>query len=488
MRVLAALLVNALFNFLIGLIVARFLGPEEFGRFAVAVALGLTVQVALFDWIRLAALRFYSRATRRDEPEVRATLDVSYGVVVAILTVGATLVLSFGPAFALSPELIGLALVATLVNGLFDYSTGLLRASFQDRLYARLVMVKNALALVLTAGGALIFHSATMALVGSALSLGGAVVLIRSALSDPASTLRVASAPLARHYLAYAAPIVTANLFYLLIPFVNRVIVTKLFGFAETGQFSLAWDFGQRSLQAIGSALDAVLFQIAVAAHARDGAARAREQVARNLGIVLAAMLPSAIGLWLILPSIEQLIVPPEFRGPFDQYLTLLLPGLLALSIASYGINPAFQIEKRTLPLILAAAVGCAGTPLFMLLVPVGNDASGLALAQSCAYMVALALLVVLAVTRAGLRAPPLRDLLAAALGCALLLASGLPLRRLEPGALTLVLQILCGAAAYGLVALACDLGGYRAEVMARARAAMTKLPFGRDLFIDRKT
>ena len=487
MRVLAALLINALFNFLIGLIVARFLGPEEFGRFAVAVALGLTVQVALFDWIRLAALRFYSGETRQDSPEVRATLDVGYGAAVLILTAGAAVVLGFGPAYALSPSLIGLALVATLVNGLFDYSTGLLRASFQDRLYARLVIIKNALALCLTAGGALVFHSATMALVGSALSLGGAVVLIRSALADPGSTVRVASGPLARRYLAYAAPIVTANLFYLLIPFVNRVIVTKLFGFAETGQFSLAWDFGLRALQAIGSALDAVLFQIAVAAHARDGAERAREQVARNLGLVIAAMLPATIGLWLILPSVEQLIVPADFRGPFQLYVSMLLPGLFALSIASYGINPAFQIEKRTAPLILAAAIGCAGTPLFMLLVPAGNDASGLALAQSCAYIAALALLIGLAVAKAGLRAPPWRDLLAASLGSALLVIIGLPLRRLEPGALTLVLQVLCGASAYGAVAFAFDLGGYRADLLSKVRSALGSRSVERS-FRKRKT
>ena len=224
---------------------------------------------------------------------------------------------------------------------------------------------------------------------------------------------------------------------------------------------------------------------MAVAAHALDGAERAREQVAKNLGLVIAAMLPAAIGLWLILPSVEHLVVPPEFQGPFEHYLTLLLPGLFALSIASYGINPAFQIEKRTLPLILAAAIGCAGTPLFMFLVPAGGDASGLALAQSCAYVAALALLILFAVTKADLRAPPWRDLVAAVLGCGLLAATGLPLRRLEPGALTLVLQILCGVVAYGVVAFAVDLGGYRPVLLAWGRAALAKRF---DTFIDRKT
>ncbi|HRY05033.1 MAG TPA: lipopolysaccharide biosynthesis protein, partial [Beijerinckiaceae bacterium] len=84
MKVLLAFVVNALFNFVIGLIVAKFLGPEEYGRFALALALGLVIQTAVFDWIRLSAIRFYSQRTRDDEPQVRATLDTAF----AILAVG----------------------------------------------------------------------------------------------------------------------------------------------------------------------------------------------------------------------------------------------------------------------------------------------------------------------------------------------------------------------------------------------------------------
>lgn len=486
MRVFVALLANATFNFLIGLIVARFLGPEEFGRFALAVALALVIQVALFDWIRLAAIRFYSDETRRAEPPVRATLDASYAGATVLLLIGAFALLGLGDALGLSPALVGLAALASLVNGLFDYATGLLRASFQDRLYARLVVVKNALGLVLTAGGAIVFHSAAMALVGGALSLGGAIVLIRAALADPSSSVRLASGPLARRYLAYAAPIIVANLFYLMVPLVNRTIVTHFWGFAETGQFSLAWDFGQRSLQAIGSALDVVLFQVAVAAHARDGIAAGREKVAENLGLVLALMLPTTVGLWLVLPSVECLVVPAEFRGPFAHYLALLLPGLFALSIASYGINPAFQIEKTTWPLILAALVSCAGTPLFLALAPGAPDASGLALAQSLAYLASLGVLVVLAVARAGLRLPPPRDLAVGAVGAALLLATGLPLRSLSPGASTLVLQVVAGVAVYGAVGLALNLGGLRPTIVRILRERVGRAG-GAPAFTDRQ-
>ena len=49
---------NILFNFAIGLLVAKFLGPEEYGRFALAYATAIFVQTGFFDWIRLGATRF----------------------------------------------------------------------------------------------------------------------------------------------------------------------------------------------------------------------------------------------------------------------------------------------------------------------------------------------------------------------------------------------------------------------------------------------
>ena len=59
---------NALFNFLVGLLVARFLGPAEFGRFAIAFATAVLVNTGAFDWIRVSAVRFYSDRSRRRAP------------------------------------------------------------------------------------------------------------------------------------------------------------------------------------------------------------------------------------------------------------------------------------------------------------------------------------------------------------------------------------------------------------------------------------
>ena len=131
MKVLIAFLANTIANFVIGLLVAKFLGPEEYGRFALAFAIGIVVQTALFDWLRLSATRFYSERTREDEPVIRATLDLCFGLITVGLIVSATLYALIGPKLDFDNTLILLALVTAVANGLFDYATALLRARFR---------------------------------------------------------------------------------------------------------------------------------------------------------------------------------------------------------------------------------------------------------------------------------------------------------------------------------------------------------------------
>ncbi|PWB78663.1 MAG: teichoic acid transporter [Methylocystaceae bacterium] len=479
MKVLAAFLANTIANFVIGLIVAKFLGPEEYGRFALAFAVASAIQIALFDWLRLSATRFYSARVRESEPAVRSTFDASFLILAAALAVGGGGFLYIAPSLALGDALIALALAVAAINGLFDYSTALLRARFEDRLYVRVVLAKNGLSLALTGGGAFVFHSAGMAVAGSLASLAGAVLTARAALHDPPASPRRARADTARTLIAYSAPIVAASLLYQSVPLAARALVASLYGFAESGQFSLAYDLGSRAVQALGSALDVLLFQIAVAAHERRGPDEAKEQIARNMSVVVALLLPACAGLWLTMPSIEALVAPARFRGPFGHYLDLLLPGLFAMALIQFALTPIFQIARTTVPLIAAALVAIVAGVAFAVVLPRGADASSLTLAQSSAYFAALAALTAFA-ARTAPQWPRPRDLFASLAATGAMAAVLQPLRDLPPGLLTLLLQIGLGGAVYGALTLLFDTAGLRAlalsslrPLMARARAAL---------------
>lgn len=469
MRVVVAFLINTLFNFAIGLLVARFLGPEEFGRFALALAVGLLVQNAAFDWIRLTTSRFYSERMRTARPELRATLDVTFALIACGLAAIVLALMMSGVSFRLSNGLIGLAMTASITNGLFDYNTALVRARFHDRLYTRLIITKNVLALLFTTGGALLFHSAQMALVGVCVSMGGSVLIAREALSDEGATPSLAQRKLAFGYLRYSLPIVAANVLYIAIPLLNRSLVAARYGFAETGQFSLAFDIGSRVVAAIGSALDVLLFQIAVRADEMHGPDRAREQIARNITMVLLVLLPACLGLWQVLPSLQAIAVPAQFRGPFGRYLALLLPGLFCYGMMAFGINPIFQIRKSTGPLIAAALVSCCVEASFVMWGPRTADASGLAIAQAASLVAALLALIALSL-RTRPKWPSLRDTAGILLASGAMTALLIPLRAYPAGLVTLIVQVALGGAVYAAIVLLLDVAGLRMALRALLR------------------
>ncbi len=466
MTVLLAFLANTITNFIIGLLVAKFLGPEEYGRFALAFSIAVVVQTALYDWLRLSATRFYSQRTRDSEPIIRSTLGTSFLLVTAFLFVTTLVYALVGPSLDFDNELILLALLTATANGLFDYSTALARARFEDAAYGRLVFVKNVLAFLLIGGGAYIFRSAGVALAGGIASLFGTVLFSRPALTDPGVRCRDAEIETVRLLAAYSAPIVAAHLLYQTMPLAARAIVASVYDFAETGQFALAYDLGMRAVMAFGSALDVLLFQIAVAAHENHGEDRGLEQVAANMGVVFAFLLPACAGLWLVMPSVQALIVPGQFRGPFAHYLGLLLPGLFAMAMINFGVNPIFQISKRTAPLIVAAAAAAVVSLLLLFILPWGRDASNLAIAQAGGYVAALVATIYFAL-RAQPVWPSFWDLYAAAVGTGAMVVALMPTRAMAPGFLTLFVQIVAGAAIYGAMVLLFDIAGLRTHARA---------------------
>ena len=457
---------NALFNFLVAVLVARFLGPAEFGRFAIAWAAAVLINTAGFDWLRLSAVRFYSQRARRERPAVRATLEVCFAATAAIVALGGLTLALSGLDLPLSPGLVTMAALTGVASGLYDLRTALARARFLDRPYVAIVLVKNGLGLALTVGGALAFGSAQIALAGACLSIGAAMAATYRELRDPDAHSRLAERKLARTFFDYAAPFILSSVLFQLIPFACRILAGALYGDAEAGQFSLANDIGVRVMAAIASALDVVLFQRAVRAEETHGLEGARAEVAENMALVVAVILPSAAGLWLCLPSVEALIAPAAYRGPFSAHLAPMLPGLAAFVLTMYAVAPIFQIAKRTAPMVFAALAALAALATLAVVLPRAGGGLWLAFAQSGALIVGLAVALAFAAASRP-QWPRARDILGALAATAAMAFALRPLNALPPGVALLALQAGVGAAVYGGLAWLFDVAHVRRRAMA---------------------
>ncbi len=169
---------------------------------------------------------------------------------------------------------------------------------------------------------------------------------------------------------AYALPIVGTNLAYLGLLLALRLYIAQEAGLAEAGRFSLALDLVGKLVMTLGTALDLWLFQLAVRAEREQGEAAGQRQLTLNFGRVIALLAPSMLGLWLVLPSLEALIVAPSFRGAFAWHAAMLIPGLMAYAIVQYVLHPFHQIAKRTAILLVAALLALLVTLLMLALAP----------------------------------------------------------------------------------------------------------------------
>jgi O-antigen/teichoic acid export membrane protein len=475
MTIVLAFLVNAALNFALGLLVAKFLGPDEFGRYAVAMAVAVVLNTACFEWLRLSTTRFYSEERRASEPGLRATLELGYaGTALGLSALVLALFLS-GADAGLPVPLLAAATAAAIGMGIFDYRAALARARSLERAYAELVLLKNAAAFVLMVGGAYLFREPALVLAGAAVSGGAAILMASKALSDPGAAPARAERRHLRVFAAYAVPLVIANILYQAIPLMNRSVLALTEGYAEAGQFALAADLGLRVFMTLGSGLDILLFQIAVRTEEAHGRAEAEAQIARNFGVVLALLLPLASGYWLVLPALEALIVPAAYRGPFVPYTTILIPALFAFALIQYALNPVFQLRRRTGPVVVAAFVALAADAALALVLPASLGPKGVALAQLGGLGSAAALFVVLAARSGGLRLP-WRDIALSAAATTAMIVAVLPLRAVEPPALALAAAVPVGAIVYGALSYAFDLAGLRTLLRARA-ARLRALP-----------
>lgn len=453
--------VNALLNFAIGLLVAKFLGPTEFGYYAFAASIAITLATLGFEWIRLSATRFYSETDRETHPEIRATLNAAFVFVAALAALAMLAIVIFRFRGPLPASLMALTVGLAIATGLFDFSAALLRARFLDQAYAVFIIAKNILSILLAVGGAWYCRSAAAALAGTILSVVGSYALSEKVLRDPKASSRMAHRQLAMRYAGYGLPLVISTMLYQIVPMMNRGLVAHVHNYAEAGKYSLAFDVGVRIISSIGSAADVLLFQLAVRAEKTGGAAAARSFISRNMGIVFAIVAPVVAGCWLIMPSFERLLVPEPFRGAFGYYFTLMLPAILCFGLTNFALAPAFQIAHRTLPLIICALAAVIANVLAILLLPASRDATTFALAQSISscvgFLTTLGFLLILEPMW-----PRIRDIGSAIAATAVMALAVLPLRAMQPGILTLLMQIGIGVGAYGLIAVLLDVGGIR--------------------------
>lgn len=477
---------NAALNLILMLALARAMPADAYGSLATWSAGALFFATAVFDWIRFSAMRFYTPQSRRDEPSVRATLDLAFLGSAPLAAVLLTLmaVLQWFPGLTAATTLALIAL--TVGNAASEYLAALARNLSSTRVYARLIAMRHGVVFAGVVPIAALTRDPAWTLAALALAVWPSVIVGAFALRDAGARPAAAAKNRAARYIGYGVPLISAEAVFQGISLINRAWLAANIGLAVAGTYALTFDLAFKVIAVVASMGEAALLPRLV--HREASGPALGSSLTRNIALMLLLTVPASVAFGVLARPFAELALAPDFRPGFLAAVGFAIGAAALYTLQTYVLRPAFQMGLKTAPLVqaalLALAIDVAG--LFALK---AQGSAGVMAAHLLGLGGGAALL--LGRTLIGLKVRwPVADTLKlvvagagmAALGCFIA-------AKLAPALLAIAVAGAAMAAAFSLSALALDIAGVRRMAMqfAITRGRMPKplfawrAPLGRE-------
>jgi PST family polysaccharide transporter len=350
------------------LVVTRFLAPEVMGEVVTALVVAFVA-----SWLTQLGTNQYVlvRGDEDREPVFHATVLL---VALALLT------------------LVAVAAAAPYVAPLFDaprvaeYLPGLALAVFirrvgsvPDKLLLRRMRFRTVAAAA--AAGEIAYTGAAIGLVVSQPQLGGMAIVLAQILQACVVTgvtiaacgvrswLTPVPLRLARfkEILAFGLPLGVEAFFYEAARYGDKLVFSRLFGTARTGEYNLAYSLADLPASYVGEQVANVLLPTLL----QVDASRRRSVLLRAVGLLALVTFPMAIGLAVVAPTLVAVLLSAEWQGvaPFLAVLAAVsvfrpINGLMSQYLISVERNHALMNMEilRTVALFGGLALlGLAG-------------------------------------------------------------------------------------------------------------------------------
>jgi O-antigen/teichoic acid export membrane protein len=469
---LPANLVQAAVGLLTIVIFTRLLTPEQYGHYALGFTVMSLAHTVLFTWNEAALARFWAAdAIKGEAHDHLATIYRVWGMLLIALPVAAGLTLA-------APINEGLRWAA--FAGVAAILPRTLQRLFQERRRAA-GEVRGSVALDIgqTGGGFLL--GAAFAWAG----LGGAAPLLGAGAAAALCVAFVFRGEWARslggrfnrqrlrRYFAYGAPVSASLVLALVLSSTDRLLIATFLDEASVGVYHAGYSLANRTLDVVFIWLGAAGGPALIMALERGGASSMREAAREQCAFMLLLTLPASVGLAMVARPLADILVGPDLRIGAAQVTPWIAASGFLGGMTTYYFSQAFTLARRTSLLLVAMAVpALANVILNFLLIP-HFGLLGAMMATAASYGLGLVTFVVLG---RGPMALPIPWLSLAQTGFAAA-AMALALNWLpSPGGIVeLATKASLGAAVYGVIAYALDIGGLRSRAADALRLLRTR-------------
>ena len=334
--------VPGLVNFFAIAIYTRVLSPDEYGRYALAIAGVGLFNVIFFQWLRLSLLRFLP-AYLSDPKDLLSSVLAGFVSVAFLTGVLGVLAAAVWP----DPSLRGLLLVAIPLlwaQAWFELNLEMARSRLRPERYGMMSGIKAVSALVL--GVAAVFWG-----LGAEGPLFGLLVgfLIASFLygrSEWQGIIPKWSSGFMKTLVGYGLPLTATFALSFVVSSSDRFLIAWFLGEGAAGVYSASYNLAQQSLTLLMMVVNVAAYPLAARALESKGEEAARKQLLKNAELLFGG-LPGTLGLITLAPNIVAILLGTEFQRK-PQLIPVSGCGCVVVRHSSLSFDLAFQLGQRT--------------------------------------------------------------------------------------------------------------------------------------------
>lgn len=347
---MAASLVAAFTGVACVAIFTRMLSPAEYGVYAIAMAKAATTAALLFTWLRLSILRFQSEGGGVD---LRRT--ALFGYVASALLVPLAVVF-LPPSSGASTAILIATIAYTQIYALFDLGQETLRARQSVPAYVQTAILRSCLAVVLGTAAIALFGGALAVIAGAAVAfLLAAMLQVRSAWAMPLAPFDKATL---RKMFIYGAPLTAAGVATTVHMVFDRFALGYFQDSAAAGQFAAIADFTRQCVALPVAGVFSAIVPAIMKTFATGDDAATRRQLSESGELLIAGVLPSAVGLMIVSPHLAAVVFGAEFRAAAESAMPILALAWIAHLMSQQYVHLSFQMaEKPHLTIVHSVAL-----------------------------------------------------------------------------------------------------------------------------------
>jgi O-antigen/teichoic acid export membrane protein len=440
----------------------RILPPEEYGRYALALAALSLTHILVFTWLEAAVARFHARAERRGR--VRDHLMTAYSLYGAAAIAGGVVLVALVQLLPLDIRLktaLSFATASLLLRALMQIGMETHRARGDVSRFSALEASYLLLGFIIGVGIILTTQlGAAGVFVGTAIAAAVMLVfdlpvMLNRLKGGKRQPVRAAA------YAKYGLPISMSLIFEHLLSVGDRFLIAGFLGQGAVGMYAAGYGLADRLLDVIFIWFGAAVWPLTIKAFEQDGPAAAQAMAGRAAGLMGLICFPAAAGLALVAEPLTTVLVGEGVRDQAAGILPWIALSGLMNGMMTYYFHEAFTLKRRT-GVMAAIMSGSAllNLGLNVLFIP-AFGLQGAALATVVAYAIALGICAVMG-RRHFVLPLPWTDWIKAGSATAVMAAAVFAVPDLPLAWLNLAAQALVGASVYGISAYLLDIAGCR--------------------------